>query len=88
MGALTPFQPTDSNPWDKSLAAHLLNRAGFGALPEEVDQAVAWGLERTVNYLVDFDKVADTDFPAPETPPSAEEIKKQTAGLSKEEQKQ
>jgi uncharacterized protein (DUF1800 family) len=88
MGVLTPFRPTDGNPWDKSLAAHLLNRAGFGALPEEVDQAVAWGLERTVNYLVDFDKVADVDFPAPETPPSAEETKKQTAGLSKEEQKQ
>ncbi|HTS16687.1 MAG TPA: DUF1800 domain-containing protein [Verrucomicrobiae bacterium] len=87
MSTLAPFQPSESNPWDKSLAAHLLNRAGFGALPEEVDQAVGWGLDRTVDHLVDFDKIPDTDLPPPEMPPFVDQVRKQTAGLSKEEQK-
>ncbi len=87
MSTLTPFRPSDSNPWDKSLAAHLLNRAGFGALPEEVDQAVAWGFDRTVDHLVDFDKIPDDDLPAPEMPPLPEQVRKMTATLSQEEQK-
>src|SRR5271169_628515 len=87
MSTLTPFRPSDNNPWDKSLAAHLLNRAGFGALPEEVDQAVAWGLDRTVDHLVDFDKIPDTDLSPPEMPPSPGEIRKPTAGLNKDEQR-
>lgn len=87
MSTLTPFRPSDSNPWDKSLAAHLLNRAGFGALPEEVDQAVAWGLGRTVDHLVDFDKITDDDLHAPEMPPLPEQVRKATASLGKDEQK-
>jgi uncharacterized protein (DUF1800 family) len=53
-GALDPFVPSLADPWDAHKAAHLLRRAGFGPLPEEVDHAVAAGLDRTVDSLFAF----------------------------------
>lgn len=37
--------------WNRRNAEHLLNRAGFGATPEEVDAAVAAGLDATIQGL-------------------------------------
>ncbi len=67
MSALQPFSPAGRNPWDQTLAAHLLNRAGFGGLPGDIAQAVSWGMERTVDYLIDFEKIEES-FPPPEMP--------------------
>src|SRR5262245_45649482 len=41
--------------WNYVTAAHLLNRAGFGARPGEVEAAVKLGLERTVERLINFE---------------------------------
>jgi len=60
-GAFDPFVPSPADPWDARKAAHLLRRAGFGPLPEEVDRAVAAGLDRTVDALFAF----PPDPPAP-----------------------
>ena len=38
--------------WNRRLAAHLYRRAGFGGTPEELDRAVAEGLEATVERLI------------------------------------
>ncbi len=86
MSALQQFRPTDANPWDNTLAAHLLNRASFGAIPEDVDQAVAWGMERTVDYLVNFEGAEDP-APAPDTPPTVDKAERTFAGLSPEERR-
>lgn len=48
MSALQPFQGR----WNKTLAAHLLSRAGFGSLPDEIDRATAAGMEKTVDALL------------------------------------
>lgn len=53
-GALEPFVASSSDPWDARKAAHLLRRAGFGPLPEEVTRAVSAGLDRTVESLFAF----------------------------------
>lgn len=60
-------------------ARHLLLRAGFGGTPSQVQALVGWGLEKSVDYLVNFDKVSD-DAVAPDLfdknimhPPTAEE---------------
>jgi uncharacterized protein (DUF1800 family) len=53
-GALDPFVPSSSDPWDARKAAHLLRRAGFGPLPEEVARAVAAGPEGAVDALFAF----------------------------------
>jgi uncharacterized protein (DUF1800 family) len=53
-GALDPFVPSSSDPWDAGKAAHLLRRAGLGPLPDEVARAVAAGPERAVDSLFEF----------------------------------
>ena len=48
-----------SSRWDYQAAAHLLNRAGFGGPPAEIEKFERWGLEKTVSYLVDYEQVPD-----------------------------
>jgi uncharacterized protein (DUF1800 family) len=43
------------NQWNYVTAAHLLNRAGFGARPAEIDAAVKLGLAKTVERLINFE---------------------------------
>lgn len=51
--ALSPTQ------WNYYTAAHLLNRAGFGGRPAEIEAAVKAGLERTVERLLNFESEAE-----------------------------
>jgi uncharacterized protein (DUF1800 family) len=67
-GALDPFVPSAADPWDARKAAHLLRRAGFGPLPEEVDRAVAAGPDRAVEALFAFP-------PEPAAPPLFDEVR-------------
>lgn len=43
-------------------ARHLLWRAGFGGTPEQIQTLVTWGPERSVDYLLEIEKV---EYPAP-----------------------
>ena len=52
---LEAFEPTASDPWDASRAAHLARRAGFGARPAEVARLVELGPAAAVDSFVDFD---------------------------------
>lgn len=47
----------------REAAAHLLNRAGFGGAPAEIDRLFALGLTAAVDSLVDFTKIPDP-YPA------------------------
>ncbi|MDE1171666.1 MAG: DUF1800 domain-containing protein [Verrucomicrobium sp.] len=58
---LDPFPPSAFT-WEH--AAHLLNRAGFGGTPEEVDSLRRMGLPDAVDFLVDYQKTPD-DYAAP-----------------------
>jgi len=49
-------------PWDRSRAAHLYRRAGFGGSPDELDQAVSLGREGAVSRLVDYDSISTSDL--------------------------
>ncbi|MBL8991106.1 MAG: DUF1800 domain-containing protein [Phycisphaerae bacterium] len=60
-------------------ARHLLWRAGFGGTPNQIQTLVSWGLEKSVDYLVNYQQVAGSD-PDPKAfrndiirPPTAEE---------------
>jgi len=60
-------------------ARHLLWRTGFGGTPQQVQALQGWGLEKSVDYLLNFDKVTD-DAVEPDLfdrnimhPPTAEE---------------
>jgi uncharacterized protein (DUF1800 family) len=50
--------------WNFETAAHLLNRAGFGGTPAEIQELVELGLEKSVSRLLEFEKTDSI------TPPS------------------
>ncbi|MDP9173788.1 MAG: DUF1800 domain-containing protein [Planctomycetota bacterium] len=51
---LSPYQPTESDPFDATKAAHLLSRATFGGTPEEIEKVRAMGPQKAVDWLMDF----------------------------------
>jgi hypothetical protein len=63
MSSLRRFQPSATNPWNRVKAAHLLNRAGFGASPEVVSRLAGTRLESAVDELLNYHSVPDTAFP-------------------------
>jgi uncharacterized protein (DUF1800 family) len=50
--------PTES--WDYGKAAHLLERAGFGGTPDEIEHLAAMTPEEAVGYLVNYESVDDS----------------------------
>jgi hypothetical protein len=65
MAKVTPFKPSRRDPWDARKAEHLLNRAGFGGTPEEVQAMVDLGFEGAVHRIVLYEGIRD-----PLTPPA------------------
>jgi hypothetical protein len=57
--------PLTASKWNYRAAAHLLNRAGFGGTPAEIDRLVKLGPEAAVGSLVDYEKIPDAT-PDPE----------------------
>ncbi|MDB5353008.1 MAG: hypothetical protein JWN86_4255 [Planctomycetota bacterium] len=57
-----PFKSSPSRPFDRKRAAHLLRRAGFGAAPEAVEEAVKRGLEETVGRLFEISAEEETEY--------------------------
>jgi uncharacterized protein (DUF1800 family) len=71
------FKPLPASKWNFKTAAHLLNRAGFGGPPAEIEKLVSLGPEKAVAHLVDFEKIpddtADPEWAKPE-PDRAEKL--------------
>ncbi len=59
------LKPLAGSKWDFTTAAHLLNRAGFGGTPAEIEHLVKLGPEKAVDHLVDYEKIPD-DTAAPD----------------------
>ncbi|PYL00372.1 MAG: hypothetical protein DME19_05295 [Verrucomicrobia bacterium] len=59
------LNPLPAEKWSYTTAAHLLNRAGFGGTPAEVERLLEMGPDRAVSSFVDYDKIPDTT-PDPE----------------------
>jgi uncharacterized protein (DUF1800 family) len=88
---LERYKPTRSDPWDKRKAAHLLQRAGFGGRPDEIEALVKQGVAAAVDELVHYDRVAE-EYPDPqwandETLQKTLDSRKELRGLSEEERK-
>src|SRR5215467_13641393 len=54
---LSPISPTD---WNRQRAAHLLERAGFGGTPEDIERLAAMTPQQAVDSLVDYERVDNT----------------------------
>ena len=64
-GDLDPLPP---GAWNETLASHLLERAGFGGTPEEIDVLVALGAQAAVRRLVYFEGARAEDVsPSPKS---------------------
>src|SRR5712692_10066056 len=59
MAKLTPFVPSRRDPWDAQKARHLLNRAGFGATPGEVEALVKQGFDEAVHRIIYYESIPD-----------------------------
>lgn len=59
-GDLTPIDPSD---WNRARAAHLLERAGFGGTPEDIDALARLTPAEAVRRLVRFDGVSAAALP-------------------------
>ena len=57
---LTPITRAE---WNYSRAAHLLDRAGFGGTPDEVQRLSAMSPEEAVNCLVDYESIDVSRLP-------------------------
>ena len=58
------------------MAAHLLNRAGFGGTPEEIQKLADLGMDKAVASLLDYENIPDPT-PNPDwAKPNPEEIAK------------
>jgi uncharacterized protein (DUF1800 family) len=54
------LKPIAKENWNFTTASHLLNRAGFGDTPAEIEHLVSLGPERAVSQLVDYEKIPDS----------------------------
>ncbi len=63
---LSPIAATD---WDYDKAAHLIERAGFGATPAEIERLAAMTPEQAVDELVNFADIDNGATPAFEASP-------------------
>src|SRR5438552_3715823 len=93
---LQPFKPTSDDPFDAVKAAHLLNRAGFGGAPEEIEKVMALGPEGAIDWLMDFpdacaDEESASDLPDMSAidgyPKNFRELREMTANKTQEERK-
>jgi hypothetical protein len=94
---LQPYKQSDSDPFDRVKAAHLLNRASFGGTDEEIERVLKMGPSDAVDWLMDF-----PDAPAAEqgtgqspdmssvagSPQSFQEFARSLIGKSPDERKQ
>ena len=62
--------------WNFQTAAHLLNRAGFGGTPADIDKLQKLGAEAAVDSLVDYEKVPDTTEPPDWAKPDGDRMTK------------
>ncbi len=58
------FSPLPEKLWDRTRAAHLLNRAGFGGTPAEIDKLHSMGPSGAVDFLLKAE-ADDELFPPP-----------------------
>src|SRR3954471_11687030 len=49
--------------WNFQTAAHLLNRAGFGGTPSDIEKLQKLGIDAAVESLVDYEKTLDSTEP-------------------------
>src|SRR5947208_3518728 len=80
------LKPLPSTRWDFTTAAHLLNRAGFGGTPAEIEKLVALGPEQAVSHFVDYEKIQDNTHDPDWAKPDPDRVERFMAARSAPEE--
>jgi uncharacterized protein (DUF1800 family) len=67
------LEPLPNSQWNATTAAHLLNRAGFGGSPTEIENLRKMGRDGAISWLVDYDRIPDLT-PAPDWAASSPDL--------------
>ena len=70
------LRPLPASKWNFSTAAHLLNRAGLGGTPSEIEKLQVMGPDAAVASLVDYEKIPDPTPAVAWAKPDPERIEK------------
>jgi beta-lactamase regulating signal transducer with metallopeptidase domain len=57
------LSPISASDWNRARAAHLLERAGFGGTPAEIDQLAAMTPQQAVDHLINYEAIDDNEIP-------------------------
>jgi uncharacterized protein (DUF1800 family) len=83
------LKPLSATQWNFTTAAHLLNRAGFGGTPAEIEELVALGPEKAVAHFVEYESIPDpTPDPSWARPDPEREEKFRELRMAEPEQRQ
>ena len=63
--AVTSLEPIPGNEFGYAQAQHLLNRAGFGGTPQQILSLQQMGLNKAVDFLVDYQGIDDHTLAPP-----------------------
>lgn len=58
------FDPIEASQWNYERAAHLIERAGFGATPDEIRRLAELPPRKAVEQLVDYQSIDSSSLPA------------------------
>jgi len=53
------LKPLSNDSWNLETAGHLLNRAGFGGSPAEIQKLADLGHDQAISSLIDYEKIPD-----------------------------
>ena len=70
------LKPLSSDRWNYSTAAHLLNRAGFGGPPADIQNLADLGPAKAVASLLDYEAISDPTLNPDWAKPNPEEVLK------------
>src|SRR3954464_8210804 len=80
------LNPLPASKWNYASAAHLLNRAGFGGTPADVEKVLKLGPDKAVSAFVDYEAIPDNTS-APEWAKPDPELPRKLAELRELRQK-
>jgi uncharacterized protein (DUF1800 family) len=61
---VSSLKPLDPKEFDQRKAQHLLQRAGFGGTPQQAEALESLGLQKAVEYIVNYAQLPDPNPPA------------------------
>jgi uncharacterized protein (DUF1800 family) len=77
------LKPVSADKWDYAKAAHLLNRAGFGGTPAEIENLAGLGPDKAVSFLLDYETIPDPTSNPDWAKPNPGELRRFREGIKK-----